>query len=348
VLSAVVQDLACASNGAVFPAPALSPQLARPVQQVQMHAVRSSHGCAAGSTASSSCQHTCQICHYVYTCALTLPLPLPLLLLPTHTVVPAGFYLKSPGVAVPCPQGEFKVGVGSDGACTKCGPGVSTAAEAATSPRECKVVTPGYYASRFNSDGSVNTTSICPQSFYCPGGNQTAAAATGRRLAQLSTAVVPAGTGLVACPYGSWTKAVGASTVEECLTPPGHFTDLTAKTTQLCPAHSYRANWLPPEQAEAQACIPCGVAVLAEKTDRVTRSYPNGTDVEVAVTSSADDCCKRHTLPACACNRHGAHCCMLFGIEHCRSDCRDSRVLRLLLCCPVLPCRHPTRCGALL
>lgn len=187
---------------------------------------------------------------------------------------------------MPCPPGEYKVGVGSDGACIKCAPGVSTAAEAATSPSECKVVTPGYYASRFNGDGSVNTTTICPQSFYCPGGNQTAAAATGRRLAQLSS------TGVVACPYGTWTKAVGASTVEECLTPPGHFTDLGAKTTQLCPAHSYRVNWLPPEQAEAQACIPCGVGVMAEKIDHVIAYHPNGTEQQVSVTSSPNDCCE--------------------------------------------------------
>jgi hypothetical protein len=82
---------------------------------------------------------------------------------PANTVVPAGFYLKSPGVAAPCPKGEYKVGLASDGACVKCAPGVSTAAIAATGPRECKLVTPGYYPSAFNGDGSVNTTTICPQ-----------------------------------------------------------------------------------------------------------------------------------------------------------------------------------------
>jgi ferredoxin-like protein FixX len=111
---------------------------------------------------------------------------------------------------------------------------------------------------------------------------------------------------LIACPYGTWTQAVGASTIEQCLTPPGHYTNITAKTTTLCPAHSYRANWLPYEQAEAQACTACGVGVLAAKTDRVTWSFPNGTDVEVAVTSSPDDCCEwlnsELTAPACACN----------------------------------------------
>lgn len=208
-------------------------------------------------------------------------------LLPMHTVVPAGYYLKSPGVAAPCPRGEFKVGLGSDGTCVKCAPGVTTRNIAATNPKECTLVTPGYYPSVFNADGSVNTTTICPQGSYCPG-NSTADATEGRHLMQAGSTDGY----LISCPYGTWTQGVGATTVEQCLTPPGHYTDITAQTTQLCPAHSYRAGWLPYEQAEAQACTACGVGVLAEKTDRVTWSYPNGTDVEVAVTSSTDDCCE--------------------------------------------------------
>lgn len=53
-------------------------------------------------------------------------------------VVPPGFYLKTPGQAVPCPQGEWKAGTSTAGNCTRYPAGVTTAAEAATSRKECK------------------------------------------------------------------------------------------------------------------------------------------------------------------------------------------------------------------
>jgi hypothetical protein len=71
------------------------------------------------------------------------------------------------------------------------------------------VVIKGYYASSFDTDGSVNGTTICPQGSYCPGGNQTQVT-SGRRLAQaISSGIIP-------CPNGQWTKMLGASAVEEC------------------------------------------------------------------------------------------------------------------------------------
>jgi hypothetical protein len=33
-------------------------------------------------------------------------------------VVPAGYYLKTPGQVAPCPVGEWKAGVGASGNCT--------------------------------------------------------------------------------------------------------------------------------------------------------------------------------------------------------------------------------------
>ena len=53
-------------------------------------------------------------------------------------VVPAGWYLKAPGEAVPCPKGEWKSGVGADGNCKKCSYGVTTADVASVSKAECK------------------------------------------------------------------------------------------------------------------------------------------------------------------------------------------------------------------
>ena len=52
-------------------------------------------------------------------------------------VVPAGYYLKSPGQAAPCPKGEWKSGVGADGNCTKCAFGVTTESVASTSELNC-------------------------------------------------------------------------------------------------------------------------------------------------------------------------------------------------------------------
>jgi len=53
-------------------------------------------------------------------------------------VVPAGYYLKAPGQVAPCPQGEWKAGIGPSANCTKCEFGVTTPHEASTSESECK------------------------------------------------------------------------------------------------------------------------------------------------------------------------------------------------------------------
>lgn len=51
--------------------------------------------------------------------------------------IPAGFYLKGPGMVAPCPKGEYKVGQGAAAACTKCAKGVTTATEASGSIDAC-------------------------------------------------------------------------------------------------------------------------------------------------------------------------------------------------------------------
>jgi hypothetical protein len=63
-------------------------------------------------------------------CRTCLPVVLP-------AVVPPGYYLKTPGQAVPCPPGEWKAGITPEGNCTKCTPGMTTPAEASTAATAC-------------------------------------------------------------------------------------------------------------------------------------------------------------------------------------------------------------------
>jgi hypothetical protein len=60
----------------------------------------------------------------------------PLLLLSIAVVGP-GYYLKGPGQVAPCPRGEWKAGIGSDGNCTRCALGVTTLDIAASSELNC-------------------------------------------------------------------------------------------------------------------------------------------------------------------------------------------------------------------
>jgi hypothetical protein len=86
-----------------------------------------------------------------------------------------------------------------------------------------------------------------------------------------------------------WTKEPGARSAQECATPPGHFT-ADGKTSK-CPEGSYRADWK--TAGQATACVACGEGVLALATDTVTKYARGGNKtLEVAVTSSAEDCCK--------------------------------------------------------
>lgn len=81
-------------------------------------------------------------------------------------VVPPGYFLKGPGQVAPCPQGEWKAGIGTDGNCTRCAMGVTTEGPAATSESNCTILAPGYYAKSMR-DGIVTEVAICPQSYYC-------------------------------------------------------------------------------------------------------------------------------------------------------------------------------------
>lgn len=76
--------------------------------------------------------------------------------------MPAGYYLKGPGQIAPCPKGEYKAGIGTNGNCTKCAFGVTTIAEASISVDNCTIVVAGYYAAAV-SNGIVTSTLACPQ-----------------------------------------------------------------------------------------------------------------------------------------------------------------------------------------
>jgi hypothetical protein len=77
---------------------------------------------AVRSCAECMCRSSCPERMYPLCCA---------------AVVPAGYYLKGPGQVAPCPQGEWKAGVGTDGNCTKCAVGIDTPRMASTSEADC-------------------------------------------------------------------------------------------------------------------------------------------------------------------------------------------------------------------
>lgn len=201
---------------------------------------------------------------------------------PTACVVPSGSYLKAPGVAAPCPRGEFKAGLSNAGNCSQCTFGVTTAEEGSTSESACSVLLPGFYAAAIAPSGAVRATGTCPQGFVCQGGKPTHAFDPANPSALLTSEHT-----IQACLDGMWTKEPGARSAQECATPPGHFT-ADGKTSK-CPEGSYRADWK--TAGQATACVACGEGVLALATDTVTKYARGGNKtLEVAVTSSAEDC----------------------------------------------------------
>ena len=134
-------------------------------------------------------------------------------------VVPAGYYLKAPGQIAPCPKGEYKSGVGTNGNCTKCAFGVTTTAEASISVDNCTIVVAGYYALRMSS-GIVTATVACPQGYYCPGGDAVSAFDP-----SISTVPNPSDPTIKKCPDGMWTvdlASISLNQCSECQPPPWH------------------------------------------------------------------------------------------------------------------------------
>lgn len=122
-------------------------------------------------------------------------------------VVPEGFYVKGPGQVAPCPLGEYKQGFAAAPSCTKCAKGVSTSAVGSSSEVSCTVIQPGFYPATMQGS-IVKSTLQCPQSYYCPGGQASAAFNP--------AAPNVAGTTVVQCPNGLWTEALGATSAVQC------------------------------------------------------------------------------------------------------------------------------------
>ena len=123
--------------------------------------------------------------------------------------MPKGYYLKGPGQVAPCPKGEYKDTTGAAASCTKCAAGVTTEAEASIAETACKVLLPTFYAATLSTDNIVKATKKCPQKYYCPGGNPTAAF-------QPSAPTTLAGTTVVQCADATWTENIGASSADQC------------------------------------------------------------------------------------------------------------------------------------
>lgn len=95
----------------------------------------------------------------------------------------------------------------------------------------------------------------------------------------------------MACPNQQLTQELGSTSVQQCLTPPGHYT--AAGKTLKCPAGSFRPDWKP--AAEASACTQCGVGVLALTSDTVTQyDIRTNTPTQVPISTSSEECCKCH------------------------------------------------------
>lgn len=205
----------------------------------------------------------------------------PLASSPTACVIPPGSYLKNPGMAALCPRGEYKSGWSNPGHCTKCAYGVTTITEGSTSESHCTVLQPGLYA-RNMSGVIITAAALCPQGFYCQGGKPVQVFNTSNPSA-LSTAE----TTIVACPNQLWTQELGSTSIEQCLTPPGHYT--AAGKTLKCPAGSFRPDWKP--ATEANACTQCGVSVLALTSDTVTQyDIRTNNPTQVPISTSSEEC----------------------------------------------------------
>lgn len=120
------------------------------------------------------------------------------------------------------------------------------------------------------------------------------------------------------------------------VTPPGHYT--SGGSTQICPDGSFRADWLPAQQATA--CTSCGSGVQGDKSDRLTvYNMTTGTTSLLPVMTTGGDCCELlTTAPAqhsTAQSRAGTAA--GFGIqEQCRqllhSPCTNSAPIQSAAC----------------
>lgn len=214
---------------------------------------------------------------------------------PSDCVAPAGYFLKGPGQVAPCPVGEFKATQGNDASCTACGAGITTAASASTSATACSRLVPGVYALTFST--RIDSTKICPQNYFCPGGAATAAAATvaDNAAAGLRSCSAQHGTTGTAL----WTRTKGATSATECMLPPGYSFTFSGKAVAACADGYFREAWTAataltgnvPCSACASTTALLGIGMKSAAVDELTTyADADGAAGVVNVRGSPDAC----------------------------------------------------------
>lgn len=186
--------------------------------------------------------------------------------------VPPGHFFETNVIRV-CPVGLFrsdfvKITERQSIACLSCMEGWSTRSTGSTSILNCTVLLPGYMPDGSQLGMPIEAASlpqaafeinadICPYGYYNNGTQYYCAK----------------------CPMGSTTPWMGATSIDDCLVPPGYYLKVTALdvgTLEKCPYNwngkaFYRSGWSVREKASgpdpAAACTPCGDGVLGKFVD---------------------------------------------------------------------------------
>ncbi|KAF8067261.1 ATJ10 [Scenedesmus sp. PABB004] len=209
-------------------------------------------------------------------------------------VAPKGAFVTGDSITL-CPKGEFNDDYSLSTSCQTCedvyGAGVTTKAEGSTSVNNCTWLEPGFVLlddkkrAILGAFDPINTpisgAKKCPQNYYCPGGNPAA------------------GGQPVRCPYSLWTEDEGASSVDECVAPPGMYYTGGAipptvapalATVRDCPEGTFKETW---ERTGRSGCVPCGTGLwLSDKTIFLNDLDPNTGLVrrQIGVRGSSDSC----------------------------------------------------------
>jgi hypothetical protein len=173
---------------------------------------------------------------------------------PTACVAPPGsYYLR--GKAVLCAQGTWKNTTANED-CQECPAGITTAATESgkTAPADCAFVKAGFYVTAAAWGGGAayvgGTTAAteCPADTYRSGDATAVASASGDNAC-------------TACPYGLKTQegVTGATSVDECLAPPGWGFNGTAANE--CGSGKYKEGW------NKEACSDCGTGFETDATN---------------------------------------------------------------------------------
>uniref|UniRef100_A0A383V609 Tyrosine-protein kinase ephrin type A/B receptor-like domain-containing protein n=1 Tax=Tetradesmus obliquus TaxID=3088 RepID=A0A383V609_TETOB len=192
---------------------------------------------------------------------------------------------------VQCLKGTYNVGNNTAG-CQKCGAGLTTADDGATSMAECKAPAGSYMdkgigklcqRGTYSTDLNTNANCVpCPTGITTELEGSTSAAACS--LALKGNYINPlnsnealacprdtyqdqeiATTTCKACPNEWRTKETGATGVALCLAPPGWQQVAEGANITECPAGSYKADW------NRNPCVACGTGLITLSTGSVSK-----------------------------------------------------------------------------